>query len=237
MIETQLSILDATVIAIMLLSSMFAFFRGFVREMLSLSAWVGAGIVTIYYFPAVSEAVRPHFKSPTGAVGLSTLGIYTAALLCFSLVNMLILKFVKSGSEIGVLDNTLGLVFGAFRGAVIIALAFFIFTIVVPERDYPPWMTASKTYPFVEKSASLLASVAPDYLREISTLQKDKGTKLSDMLPELEAAPSTTDDKSAVVNPNSHMPSAGGYNATMPQAGGHENDAGTRNIWKHEGTY
>lgn len=253
MIETQLSILDAAVIAIMLLSSLFAFFRGFVREMLSLGAWIGAGIVTIYYFPEVSEALRPHFKSLIGAVGLSTLGIYTLALLGFSLINMLILKFVKTGSDVGMLDNTLGLIFGAFRGTVIIALAFFIFTIVVPaEKDYPQWMTESKTYPYVEKSAALLASVAPDYLREISTLQKkldNDRVNLGRMIPDFsseeenmpEAGAQGTGGNSAVINPNDHMPSAGIYEAVPDNAYGHMNAAGAPDtierdtIWKHEG--
>ena len=59
MIETHLNILDASVIGIMVLSCLFAFFRGLVREVLSLSAWVGAGIVTLYYFPAVAEKLHP----------------------------------------------------------------------------------------------------------------------------------------------------------------------------------
>ena len=200
MIQTQISFLDATVLAIMLMSSLFAFFRGFVREMLSLGAWIGAGIVTIYYFPQMAEAVRPHFKSQTGAIGVSTLGIYTISLLGFSLINMLILKFVKSGSDVGMLDNMLGFFFGAFRGGIIISMAFFIFTIFEPnEKNYPEWLTKSFSYPYVEKGAVMLTSVAPQYLQEISSLQKkvksEQGTTSSSI---------HTDD-----NPNTTAPSAG----------------------------
>ncbi len=195
MIQTQLSFFDASVVGILLLSCIFAFFRGFVREVLSLGAWIGAGLVTVYYFPQVSEALRPHFKKEIGAVGISTLGIYTVSLLCFSLINMVIMKFVKSGSDVGMLDNMLGLFFGAFRGVVIISLAFFLFTIAVHEKDYPKWITESKTYPYVEKSATLLASVAPEYLREISTLHKKaapNSTSPSDIDIHSETTSSTT---------------------------------------------
>jgi membrane protein required for colicin V production len=220
MIQTQLSILDAAVIGIMLLSSLFAFFRGFVREVLSLGAWIGAGLVTIYYFPYVSEALRPHFKSQIGAVGISTLGIYTVALLCFSLVNMLILKFVKSGSDVGILDNTLGLIFGLFRGAVIIALGFFLFTIAVPEREYPQWLTTSQTYPYVEKSAAMLASVAPEYLREISTLKE----KIDDQQVDLHSGDGMDYDR---LN-TEQTPAAGATTTTIE-------DTPPVTIWREEG--
>jgi membrane protein required for colicin V production len=172
MIETHLNIFDATVIGILALSCLFAFFRGFVREILSLGAWIGAAIVTLYYFPEVAEKLQPHFKSPVVAAGVGTLGIYVTALVCFSIINMFILKFMKEGSDVGMLDNLLGLLFGAFRGAFIVSLGFFMITMAMHEDEYPHWISQSVTHPYVEKGALVLARMAPDYLREVSTLQK-----------------------------------------------------------------
>ena len=169
---TYLNVFDCVVIGIMLLSCLFAFFRGFVREILSLGAWIGAAIVTLYYFPEAAEKLQPHFKSPVVAAGVGTLAIYITALICFSILNMFILKFVKQGSDVGMLDNLLGLAFGAFRGAFIIALGFFMITMALPQDEYPSWITHSRTHPFAEKGAVMLARIAPDYLREISSLQK-----------------------------------------------------------------
>jgi membrane protein required for colicin V production len=172
MIETQLNLFDAAVLGVMALSCVLAFFRGFVREILSLGAWIGAGIVTLYYFPQVAEALQPKFKSAVIAAGFATLGIYIAALIGFSIVNMIILRFVKSGSDVGLLDNSLGLIFGAFRGALLIGVAFFLMTIVLPEDDYPVWITKSVSLPFVKEAAIVVAKVSPAYLRDISSLKK-----------------------------------------------------------------
>lgn len=172
MIETSLNLFDAAVLGVLALSCVLAFFRGFVREILSLGAWVGAGIVTIYYFPQVAEALQPKFKSAVIAAGFATLGIYVAALIGFSIINMIILKFVKSGSDVGLLDNWLGLIFGAIRGILLIGIAFFLMTIVLPEDDYPVWIKKSVSLPFVNESAILVAKVAPAYLRDISSLKK-----------------------------------------------------------------
>lgn len=172
MIETHLNVFDAAVIGVMTLSCLFAFFRGFIREVLSLGAWIGAAIITIYYFPAMAQKLQPHFKSAMGAAGVGTLIIYTVSLIGFSIINGIILKYVKSGTEVGMLDNLMGLLFGAARGALIISLGFFLLTIAMPEKEYPDWLKKSMTRPYAEKGALELAKIAPDYLREISTLEK-----------------------------------------------------------------
>lgn len=172
MIETSLNLFDLCVLGVLLLSAVLAFFRGFVREILSLGAWVGAAIVTIYFFPSVAEQLQPKFKNAVVAAGFATLGIYVAALIGFSILNMLILKFVKSGSDVGLLDNSLGLIFGLFRGALLIGIGFFLMTMVLPEDDYPVWVKRSASLPYVEKAAIMVARVSPEYLSDISSLRK-----------------------------------------------------------------
>jgi len=180
MIETHLNLFDAVVICVLTLSCLFAFFRGFVREVLSLGAWIGAAIVTIYYFPVMAAHLRPHFKSAIGAAGVGTLIIYTGALIGFSLVNAVIIKYVRSGNDVGMLDNAMGFMFGAARGAFLISLGYFLLTIAMPEKDYPIWIKQSVTRPYAEMGAIKLAKVAPEYLREISTLEKKATEEMKD---------------------------------------------------------
>jgi membrane protein required for colicin V production len=101
MVEAHLNIFDAVVLGIMGLSCLFAFFRGLVREILSLAAWVGAGIITIYYFPAASAKLAPHFKSAAVSAGIATVGLYIGALAVFGIINMFLIKSIKSGGEAG----------------------------------------------------------------------------------------------------------------------------------------
>lgn len=172
MIETQLNLFDAVVIIIMLLSALFAFFRGFVREVLSLGAWIGAALVTVYYFPDMARTLQPYFKSSVGATGVGTLAIYTIALICFSLFNSLILRYMRTGKDVGMLDNALGLCFGLGRGALLVSLGFFIMTIAMPADQYPKWLAKSATRPYAERGAVVIAKAAPGYLREISSLNE-----------------------------------------------------------------
>jgi membrane protein required for colicin V production len=177
MIETHLSIFDAIVLGVLVISCLFAFFRGFVREILSLGAWVGAALVTLYYFPAAAEKLQPHFKTPVVAAGFATLGLYIGALMVFSLINMFIFKFLKSGEEIGATDNILGLIFGAVRGAFIVSLGYFVTAMMLPSDETPEWLKQSVTLPYVEQGSLMLAKIAPDYMRDMAELEKKMRTQ------------------------------------------------------------
>jgi membrane protein required for colicin V production len=171
---------DAVVIGILVLSAIVAFFRGFIRELLSLGAWVGAALITVYLFPHSNAFMKNHIhgsQSAPVAAGVGALGTYIAALLFISLINSVILRYVKTGAEVGLLDNFLGLIFGALRGAFTIALGYLILMSVIPKDPPPEWMKNSLTRPYVEQCANLLASAAPTYLHDIEGFVKREEEK------------------------------------------------------------
>lgn len=187
MIQASLNMFDAAVIIVFLLSTLLAFFRGFVREVLSLGAWLGAGIITLYAFEPVSNALKEHTTKPMVAYLLGGLGTYIVVLLGISMINAVIVRYIKSGSDVGMLDNLLGLGFGALRGAFIISLGYLVLTLIVDEENPPGWVKGAQTRPFAQKGALMLASIAPGYLEDISSLSEklkvDKGEKEEDAPP------------------------------------------------------
>lgn len=178
MIDAQLNYFDMTVATIMLLSCLFAFFRGFVKEVLSLIGWIGAAAVTVYFFPAAAQSLQPHFAKPVIAAITATTGLYLLSLMGFAIINSVIIKILKSGSGMGMLDNILGLIFGALRGVLIISIAFFMLSLAMPEDDSPLWLKQAKTRPYVEQTTLMLVKIAPDYLQELANLQKKSGEQI-----------------------------------------------------------
>lgn len=170
--ETHFNIFDYAVIGIMALSCLIAFFRGLVREILSLAGLIGSAAVTVYYYAPAYEKAKHYFKGEAVPAAVAAIGLYVTALIVFAIANRIIIKTIRSGGEKGMLDNTLGLVFGAFRGAFIVSIGFFLLSIALPEKDYPAWVSESVTHPYVEKGAIILTRLAPDYMSEASSLQK-----------------------------------------------------------------
>lgn len=172
MIEAQLNMFDVVVIIVLLLSTVLAFFRGFVREVLSLGAWVGAAVVTIYAFEPVAEALKPHASRDLIAYLLAGVGTYLVTLLAISLFNALIIRYLKSGDEVGMLDNFLGLAFGGARGLFIISLGYLVLSLVIDEENPPNWVENAATREFAKEGALVLAAVAPGYMEDVSSLTK-----------------------------------------------------------------
>ncbi|MCI5049934.1 MAG: CvpA family protein [Rickettsiales bacterium] len=174
MVETSFNIFDLIVISVVGLSAMLSFFRGFVTELLSLGAWVGASIVTLYAFPDVAAHIKPHVASDVISSGLAAMGTFLGALISISIFNSFLMRFVRRGKDVGMLDNMLGFCFGVIRAAMLLSLGYFIFSLVMSEKDFPEWLATSKTRPYVESGAVLLARLAPEYLDDISPLAADK---------------------------------------------------------------
>lgn len=172
MVETSFNLFDLIVLAVVGLSALLSFFRGFIREVLSLGAWIGSSIITLYAFPHVAKWIEPQVSSTMVASGLAAIGTFVGSLVIISIVTGVLLKYVKTGSDVGLFDNILGLAFGVARGVLLIAIAYFIMGVVIREEDYPEWVKTAESKPYVEKAAKWVADVAPSYLDEISPLKE-----------------------------------------------------------------
>jgi uncharacterized membrane protein required for colicin V production len=124
--------------------------------------------------------LRPHFTKPITAAIIATSSLYVGSLVIFAIFNRYIIKILKSGTGVGILDNLLGLVFGALRGAFIISLGFFMLSLAIPANKRPEWLAQSITRPYAENGAITLTKIAPTYLNELSKLQNGAAKSIKD---------------------------------------------------------
>jgi membrane protein required for colicin V production len=209
MINAQLNYFDMAVLGVMLLSCLFAFFRGFVKEILSLLGWIAAGAVTLYFFKPVAETLRPNFSNEKVAAISAILLLYFGSLIVFSIFNRIIIKILKSGSGIGWFDNFLGLGFGALRGALIISLAYFLLSLAIAENNRPDWLQNAKTRPYVEKGAMMLAKIAPQYLDDLSSLQNKAKIEVQNTSGYMDRANIPSIDSTVVTNIGNEVKESG----------------------------
>ena len=93
------------VVAVVLISALLAMFRGFVREVLSIAAWVAAAILAYVFYEQLVPYVSQYIDNPTLAVGVSAAAIFLVSLIIVSLITMKISDFVMD-SPVGVLDRS-----------------------------------------------------------------------------------------------------------------------------------
>jgi membrane protein required for colicin V production len=152
--------LDIIVLAIIGLSGLFAFARGFVREAFSIGAWVASAFIALAAFPYARPIMRGLIANPTVADTVAGVTIFLVSLIVLTLIAGGIAYRVK-GSSLSALDRTLGFVFGLVRGAVIACLAYLALGWALPEQDWPDWAKTARTRPFLANGADALRSMVP----------------------------------------------------------------------------
>lgn len=157
--------LDIGVIAVIGLSAVFAFARGFVREALSIVAWVGAGVVTLYGFSPVYAIVEPMVHNPLLSELIAGFGLFLASLVVLTILTGIIARSVRS-SALSPIDRTLGFIFGVLRGAFVLSLAYLVVEMTLPQpNDRPPWLREAKSVPYLQQGSEMLRNLLPESLR------------------------------------------------------------------------
>ena len=173
-----ITLLDIVLIAVMLISGLLAMVRGFMREVLSIAAWVLAALVTLYAYGKLLPHARQYFNNDIFAAVAVIGGLFLGTLLVVSVLTIRISDMVLD-SRVGALDRTLGFLFGLGRGLVIVVIAFQFFTWLVPDRSQPEWIRSAKSRVVLAGTGQWLMSMLPDD-PESTILKKLKKPKPED---------------------------------------------------------
>jgi membrane protein required for colicin V production len=157
------TLLDVILLVVMLISGLLAMIRGFMREILSIGAWIIAALVTLYSYARVLPVIHSYFSSNLIAKGISIAGVFLLTLLIVSIVTVRISDMVLD-SRVGALDRTLGFLFGLVRGLFVVVVAYVFFVWLVPPHSRPDWVKEAKSAVVLQSSGDWLKSMLPDNL-------------------------------------------------------------------------
>jgi membrane protein required for colicin V production len=155
-----ITLLDGILIGFTLVSAILAMVRGFTREVLSIASWVAAAFGAYFFYPMVLPYVQPHINNQTLALVVAAGIVFLIVLIVVTVITMKIADFIID-SRIGALDRTLGFLYGAARGVLVVAVGFLFFSWLVGANP-PDWVTEAKSRPLLEGIGNWLESVLPD---------------------------------------------------------------------------
>ena len=127
------TIIDGVVAAVIILSAILAYARGFVRESLAILGWIGAAVLAFIFAPTVRPMVAqiPGLnKFLADSCELGTIAgfaaVFALALVLFSIITPLFSSVVQR-SALGGVDQGMGFLFGVARGILLVAVAFIVY--------------------------------------------------------------------------------------------------------------
>ena len=127
------TLIDGVVAAVILLSAILAYSRGFVREALAIAGWIGSAIFAFMFAGAAQPLVKeiPYIGAKIGEnceVSMITAFavVFAVGLIIASLFTPLFSSVIQR-SFLGGIDRGIGFVFGAVRGIALVGAAFLIY--------------------------------------------------------------------------------------------------------------
>src|SRR5438105_891825 len=151
---------DIAVVVVLIVSTILAVARGFVRETLSILAWAAAAIATLYFGPPLATFLSARISTLLLGPVLAYAGIFLVVLIPLSFVSFRLSERVRK-SPVGTLDRSLGVPFGIVRGLALVGIAYLAISLVIPVRAQPVWLAQARLLPVIQRSSDVILSLIP----------------------------------------------------------------------------
>lgn len=181
-----ITLLDGILVGFTLVSAMLAMVRGFSREVLSIASWVAAAVAAYFLHPMVVPYVAPYIDNDKVQLAAAAAIIFFVALIVVTVITMKIADFIID-SRVGALDRTLGFLYGAARGILVVAVGLLFFNWLVAANP-PAWISEAKSRPLLEGIGGWLESILPDD-PENSIIDRIRGDDEGEPDPAADPAP------------------------------------------------
>ena len=131
---------DIAILVIISVSALISLLRGFIREVLSLFAWVLAFWLALTYTHAYAVVLDGIISQPSLRLAAAFLVLFVGTLLVAALVNIFISKAMRKSGLSGT-DRMLGLIFGILRGTLAVAILVLLAGLTPLPKEH--WWTQS----------------------------------------------------------------------------------------------
>lgn len=168
-------LVDIGVILILLISAGVSFFRGLIREVLTIVGALGGGFAALTFGPAVIPLTSKWFGIEEGKTAAKLFDVipmelaaqitaYAGIFVIVFIILQLASHLISSAAQavgLGPIDRTLGIFFGLARGLLLLGVLYLPFHLILPEDSKKDWFEHSQTMPFVQGTTKWLISFVP----------------------------------------------------------------------------
>ncbi len=157
-----ITLLDGILVVFILISAMLSMVRGFSREVLSIASWAAAAVAAFLFYKPIIPYVQPYINNEKIAMAAAVGIVFFVDLIVITIITMKIADFIID-SRIGALDRTLGFLYGAARGILVVAVSLLFFNWLVGDKS-PALVSEAKSRLLLESIGATLKNMLPEDL-------------------------------------------------------------------------
>jgi len=135
------TLVDGAVAIVVVISALLAYSRGFVREVLSIGAWIAAAFLAFIFAPQAEPLIKEipvvgDFIGESCEIAIIAAfgAVFAIALVVMSIITPLFSSAIQRSALNGI-DQGLGFLFGVLRGLLLVAVAFFVYEVVLSAQS------------------------------------------------------------------------------------------------------
>lgn len=185
---------DLVILGVLFISAVFAFLRGFIREVLTILGVVGGLAAALAFgkelIPLMSDwiGVDPNAEPSQQffdlipytlvATVLAYGSIFLICVIVLSIISNMLAKLARNVG-LGAIDRTLGVIFGIARGVLVLAVLYLLPYLLFAEDTRKDWFKDSRLIVYIEQTSAWLAEFLPDTAK--NTNSSNIGEKANDL--------------------------------------------------------
>lgn len=156
---------DIAIIAVVGLSVIVSFFRGFIREAVSLITWIVALILALKFASMLGDQFTSFIASPSLRYTLAFVIIFLVVLILGMILNKFV-RYLVDKTGIGFFDRLLGVIFGFARGILLVAIVLLLLQVSGLQNE--KWLKDSKLADRFQPLVSWLSGYVPKQIENVS---------------------------------------------------------------------
>ena len=152
--------LDILIIILSILSMIYGYSRGIVKELLSILSILVAVYISINVYPKISLFLKEYIEMVVLADSISFALMF---LLIYSLINIFSNFVVSSISHtpLKILDKNFGILFGFFRALLIFSLLNVLLNWTLWKKNTPDWLNESRSMLLINYTSDKFIKILP----------------------------------------------------------------------------
>ena len=166
---------DGIVAAVILLSAILAYSRGFVREAMAILGWIAAAVLAFIFAPQAQPLIKeiPGLGDFLGdscelSIIAAFAGVFAVALVVFAIFTPLFSSAIQRTALSGI-DQALGFLFGVARGVLIVGIGLIVYDRAVAANSVPAIDSSRTAMLFAtvqDRVDTMIPDDAPQYVVE-----------------------------------------------------------------------
>ncbi len=156
---------DGLALIVIAISALFGFFRGGAKEIVSLFAFLFAGLIALLALPVTGKIGRAILDPDWAGTVAAVVVVAVFVGLVLRLLGNWLSRSLQEHDHLGGADRMAGLGFGVLRALVVLGVIHLMLYAATPAGRIPHWYRGAMVYPAAAGSAKVLQLVLPGWAK------------------------------------------------------------------------